>query len=64
MVPMDRELRNWLRGLAEPSAVPGTLDSGAQLSAEGFDYLARIALDGTLKATLHELGATEPELAG
>lgn len=61
---MDRELRDWLRGLAETSAGPSTLDAGAQLSAEGSDYLARIALDGTLKATLDELGAVEPELAG
>lgn len=64
MGAMDRELRDWLLGVAAPGAGPATLDTDAQLSVEGSEYLAQIALDGTLKATLDELGAAEPELAG
>lgn len=61
---MDTELRDWLRRLAEPSPAPGAFDTSSKLSVEGSDYLERIALDGTLQATLDELGAAEPELAG
>ena len=64
MERMDSELRDWLRGLSEPIAAPGSVDTSVHLSVEGSDYLERIALDGTLKATLDELGAAEPELAG
>jgi hypothetical protein len=52
---MDRELRGWLRGLAEPRGGHETLDHPDELSAEGAEYLARIATDGTLKAALAEL---------
>ena len=61
---MDRELRDWLWGLAQPSARQGTLDQPTKLSQQGSDYLALIATDGTLKAALAELAANEPDLAG
>lgn len=61
---MDRELRDWLRSLAEPSGGHDTLAHRAELSDEGSEYLARVATDGTLKAALAELAASEPELAG
>ena len=34
------------------------------LSDEAAEHLARIAMDGTLKAALAEISAGEPELAG
>ena len=61
---MDRELRDWLRGLAQPSARPGALDHPTKLSQQGSDYLALVATDGTLKAALAELAANELDLAG
>ncbi len=64
MDTMDRELRDWLRSLAEPSGGHDTLDHPGELSQEGSKYLARVATDGTLKAALAELAANEPELAG
>lgn len=64
MSSMDRELRDWLRGLAEPRGCPDTLDHPDELSKEGAAYLARVATDGTLKAALAELSAGEPELDG
>jgi hypothetical protein len=63
MVPMDRELRDWLRELAKSHAQE-TLEPPAELSEEGSEYLGRVATDGTLKAALAELAASEPELAG
>jgi hypothetical protein len=59
MVRMDRELRDWLRGLAERRG-HDTLDHPDELSKEGAEYLARIATDGTLKAVLAELAASDP----
>jgi hypothetical protein len=64
MVPMDRELRDWLRGLAVPRGGHGTLEQPVELSEEASEHLARLATDGTLKAALAELAASEPELAG
>lgn len=61
---MDRELRDWLRGLAEQSGAHGQLEASAELSEEAANHLARIATDGTLKAALGELSASEHELAG
>jgi len=66
MVVVDREFRDWLRGLAVPSTANHDDGSGAtmELSDQAADYLARIATDGTLKAALAEIAASEPELAG
>lgn len=61
---MDRELRDWLRSLAEPRSSQDTLDRSNALSEEGVAYLAAVATDGTLKSALAELAASEPELAG
>ena len=61
---MDRELRDWLRGLSTPDAGHGTIAPNATLSEEASDYLAEIVGDGTLKAAFAELAAGEPELAG
>jgi hypothetical protein len=60
MVRMDRELRDWLRGLAEPRGGRDSRDHPHELSREGAEYLARIATDGTLKAALAELAANDP----
>lgn len=59
---MDREWRNWLRSLG-PSRIEG-VDLETDLSPEATDYLVKITADGTLKAALEELGATEPDRAG
>lgn len=59
---MDREWRDWLRSLG-PSCGQGP-DLHTELSPEGVDYLTGIASDGTLKAALDEIGASEPDLAG
>jgi hypothetical protein len=64
MEDMDHEMRDWRRGLPEPIAAHATLEGPDELSAEGSEYLARVATDGTLKAALAELAASEPELAG
>lgn len=62
---VDRDLRDWLRSLAV--AHPGDPQQhvvGQGLSDQAADYLEQIAHDGTLKAALAELGASDPELAG
>jgi hypothetical protein len=65
MAVVDREFRDWLRGLAVPSTASHDDGPGAMvLSDQAADYLARIATDGTLKAALAEIAASEPELAG
>jgi hypothetical protein len=64
MERVDRELRDWLRGLGEPRVAAAGVDAAAPLSPEGADYLVGIVLDGTLRAALDELGAADPELAG
>ncbi len=62
---MDRELRDWLKGLAEPHAGTDTvIVPRPQLSEEAADYLARVATDGTLKAAFSELAENERDLAG
>jgi hypothetical protein len=62
---VDRDLREWLRGLAAPAGEAGRQAvKTADLSDEAADYLSRIALDGTLRAALAEIAASEPELAG
>jgi hypothetical protein len=62
MVEMDRELRDWLRGLAVPTAAAGRTEP-EPLSDAGAEYLARIARDGTLKAALAKIAASDPDLA-
>lgn len=62
MGSMDREWRDWLRSLG-PSRPEGA-DLHQELTPEGIEYLLRIASDGTLKAALDEIGASEPDLAG
>lgn len=62
---MDRDLRDWLRSLAVLR--PRDHDERAHaevMSDEAAEYLTRIAADGTLKAALTEVGASEPDLAG
>lgn len=61
---VDRDLRDWLRGLAAPPSKAQGRDDRRELSRAGAEYLERIATDGTLKAALTEIGAAEPELAG
>ncbi len=63
MVLVDRDLRDWLRSLAVHHEA-GSSPTGAELSDEGAQYLARIAADGTLASALAEIAATEPQLAG
>lgn len=60
MVGMDRELRDWLKSLSAPTL---TKDRSDEFSAEGAEYLARIATDGTLRAALNEIAATDHDLA-
>lgn len=62
MVPVDRDLRDWLRSLAVHHD-DGAPPAGGELSDEGAAYLERIVRDGTLSAALAEIAATEPQLA-
>ena len=64
MDTMDRELRDWLRSLAEPRCGHDTLEHRGELSREGVEYLAKVATDGTLKSAFAEIAANEPDLAG
>jgi len=59
---VDREWRDWLRSLG-PSRAEGA-DVHTDLSPEGVDYLVQITSDGTLKAALDDIAASEPDLAG
>jgi hypothetical protein len=61
---MDRELRDWLRSLADPPPTGARVATHTPLTDEAADYLARIATDGTLKAAFAELAEREPDLAG
>ena len=62
---VDRDLRDCLRSLAviHPRG-PDERARAETLSDDAAEYLARIASDGTLKAALAEIGASEPDLAG
>ena len=60
---VDQELRSWIRSLAKPSSSGGRTGL-PKLSREDAAYLRRIATDGTLKAALQEIAASEPDLAG
>lgn len=62
MVPVDRDLRDWLRSLAVHHD-DGAPPARGELSEEGASYLERIARDGTLSAALAEIAATELQLA-
>ncbi len=57
---VDRELRDWLRSLSTDTL---TAERPRDLSEDGADYLERIATDGTLRAALAEIAATDPDLA-
>jgi hypothetical protein len=64
MMAVDRELRDWLRSLAETAEDPSRERPPHQFSEEDAAYLERIATDGSLAAALAEISAAEPELAG
>lgn len=64
MAGMDRELRDWLRALADSPGGDDTLGHPDELSDHGAEYLARVATDGTLKAVLAELAASERAITG
>ena len=59
---VDHELRAWIKSLARPAR---RAEGGERrkFSSEDAAYLTRIATDGTLKAALQEIGASEPDLA-
>jgi DNA-binding transcriptional MerR regulator len=59
---VDHELRAWIKSLA---ARPRRRADGEsrQFSPEDAAYLRRIVTDGTLKVALHEIAASEPDLA-
>ena len=61
---VDRELRDWLRGLAVTGDGAGSRADRAEFSTAAADHLERIAADGTLQGALNEIAAAEPELAG
>ena len=62
---VDRDLREWLRSLGKPAPrVNGaTVSEDRELSDDAAEHLARIASDGTLKAALAELSASDPDLS-
>jgi hypothetical protein len=60
---VDHELRAWIKSLVKPSS-SGHRKGLPRFSPEDADYLRRIATDGTLKAALQEIAASEPDLAG
>ena len=58
---VDHELRAWIKSLARTAPRAG--GERRKFSPEDAAYLRRIATDGTLKAALQEIGASEPDLA-
>lgn len=64
MMAVDRELRDWLRSLAETPVGASSERPSHQFSDEEAAYLERIATDGSLAAALAEISAADPELAG
>ncbi len=61
---VDRELRDWMRGLAVAATGPGRELTMSWSAAVGPTTSGRMATDGTLKAALNEIAAAETELAG
>lgn len=59
---VDHELRAWIKSLARPP-LPSDDPDRCEFSDEAAAYLTEIATDGTLKAALQEIGASEPGLA-
>ena len=59
---VDHELRDWIKSLAAPP-LPRDDPNRYKFSDEAAAYLRKIATDGTLKAALQEIGASEPDLA-
>jgi hypothetical protein len=59
---VDHELRAWIKSLARRPSRHDDPDR-FKFSPEAAAYLNRIATDGTLKAALQEIGASEPDLA-
>jgi hypothetical protein len=59
---VDHELRAWIKSLARRPS-PSHDPDRYRFSDEAAEYLKRIATDGTLKAALQEIGASEPDLA-
>lgn len=58
---VNHELVAWIKSLAaRPTRREG---ESREFSPEDAAYLRRIATDGTLKAALQEIGASEPDLA-
>ena len=58
---VNHELVAWIKSLADrPARREG---DSREFSAEDAAYLRRIATDGTLKAALQEIAASEPDLA-
>ena len=64
MVEMDRDVRDWLRGLAAPPAATAGRAEPGPLTDAGDEYLTRMASDGTLTAAPVEIGVSAPELVG
>ena len=59
---VDYELRAWIKSLARRPS-PSDDPDRYKFSDEAAAYLRKIATDGTLKAALQEIGASEPDLA-
>jgi hypothetical protein len=59
---VNYELLAWIKSLATPPLRSDDPDR-YKFSDEATAYLRRIATDGTLKAALQEIGASEPDLA-
>jgi hypothetical protein len=59
---VNHELRAWIKSLGRR---PGARRDPERykFSDEAAAYLTKIATDGTLKAALQEIGASEPDLA-
>lgn len=58
---VDYELRAWIKSLARQTRRPDL--ANREFSPEDAAYLTRIATDGTLKANLQAISASEPDLA-
>jgi hypothetical protein len=59
---VDYELRAWIKSLVRRPTASRDPER-YRLSGEAAAYLTKISKDGTLKAALQEIGASEPDLA-
>lgn len=63
LTSLDRDLRDWIRGLVVHGRVDAPASPAGELSDQDAAYLESIVGDGALQAAFAEIAATEPDLA-